>query len=63
MTLSELCRVRAAALAEQAKYSAPVHKQRLERMARGYERLAEKYARVPVYEMKTQADETVESPS
>src|SRR5262245_34183971 len=56
-TLSELYRIRAAALAEQAKYtSAPFHKERFERMARGYERLAEKYAsRTRVYEKKGQS--------
>ena len=65
MSLSELYRVRAAALAKQAKYaSAPAHKERFERMARGYERLAEKYARrVPVHERKTEADGTVEGRS
>jgi hypothetical protein len=64
-TLSELYRIRAAALAEQAKYtSAPFYKARFERMARGYERLAEKYAsRVRVYEKKAQADGTVEGRS
>jgi hypothetical protein len=48
MTLSEICRARAAALAEQAKTaSIPVYKQRFAKMALAYERLAEKYAKRP----------------
>jgi hypothetical protein len=56
MTISEIYRARAAALADQAKSaSAPVFKERFERMALAYERLATKYAkRVPVHEKKTQ---------
>ena len=46
MTLSRIYRARAAALAEQAKSAAePIYKERFERMALSYERLAEKYAR------------------
>jgi hypothetical protein len=42
MTLSEIYRARAAVLAEQAKSaSAPIFKERFERMALAYERLAE----------------------
>jgi hypothetical protein len=65
MTLSEFYRMRAAALAEQAKYaSEPVYKERFARMARAYERLAERSARqVRVYEKKAQADGTVEGHS
>ena len=45
MTLSKIYRARAAALAEHAKSAAaPIHKERFERMALAYERLAEKYA-------------------
>ena len=45
MTLSKIYRARAAALAAQAKSAAePVYKERFERMALAYERLAEKYA-------------------
>ena len=41
MTLSEIYRARAAALAERAKLvSTPAHKERFKRMALGYERLA-----------------------
>jgi hypothetical protein len=44
VTLSKIYRAKAAALAEQAKTaSIPVHKQRFEKMALAYERLAEKY--------------------
>jgi hypothetical protein len=65
MTLTELFRMRAAALTEQAKSaSTPVYQERFERMALAYERLAEKYARqVRVYENKAQADGTVEGRS
>jgi hypothetical protein len=46
MTISEIYRARAAALADQAKSaSAPVFKERFERMALAYERLAAKYAK------------------
>src|SRR5262245_13072669 len=46
MTLSEIYRARAATMAELAKSaSAPKYKERFERMALAYERLAEKYAR------------------
>src|SRR5262245_7506974 len=46
MTLSEAYRAKAAMLAEQAKSaSEPKYKERFERMALAYERLAEKYAR------------------
>ena len=45
MTLSKIYRARAVALAAQAKSAAaPVYKDRFERMALAYERLAEKYA-------------------
>ena len=45
MTLSKIYRAKAAALATQAKSAAkPVYKERFERMALSYERLAEKYA-------------------
>jgi hypothetical protein len=56
MTLSKMYRVRAAALAEQAKSALdPVPKERFKKMAVAYERLAEKYAkRVRVYEKKSQ---------
>jgi hypothetical protein len=46
MTLSKIYRAKAVALAAQAKSAAkPVHKERFERMALAYVRLAEKYAR------------------
>jgi hypothetical protein len=46
MTLSKIYRAKAAALAAEAKSAAkPVYKERFERMALAYERLAEKYAR------------------
>jgi hypothetical protein len=46
VTLSKIYRAKAAALAEQAKTaSIPVYKQRFEKMAVAYERLAEKYAK------------------
>jgi hypothetical protein len=58
MTLSEIYRARAAALAEQAKSaSAPIFKERFERMALAYERLADKYARlVRIHEMKAETE-------
>jgi hypothetical protein len=54
---SKIYRTRAAALAKQAKSaSAPIAKERFERMALAYERLAEKCAkRPPLYKKKTQA--------
>jgi hypothetical protein len=57
MPLSKIYRTRAAALAKQAKSaSAPIAKERFERMALAYERLAEKYTkRPPLYKKKTQA--------
>jgi hypothetical protein len=57
MTLSKIYRARAAALAEQAKSaSVPVYKERFEKMALAYERLAEKYAkRLGLYKDKAQA--------
>jgi hypothetical protein len=46
MTLSKIYRAKAAMLAEQAKSaSTPVFRDRFERMALAYERLAEKHAR------------------
>jgi hypothetical protein len=57
MPLSKIYRARAATMAELAKNaSAPKYKERFERMALAYERLAEKYARsVRVYERKASA--------
>jgi hypothetical protein len=57
MTLSEIYRAKPATLAELAKSaSAPKFKERFERMALGYERLAENCARpVPFGEQKTKS--------
>jgi hypothetical protein len=57
MTLGEIYRAKAATLAELAKSaSAPKFKERFERMALGYERLAEESAkRLQLYENKAQA--------
>ena len=55
MPLSKIYRARAATMAELAKNaSAPKYKERFERMALAYERLAEKYA-IRVYERKAKA--------
>jgi hypothetical protein len=57
MTLSKIYRAKAAMLAEQAKSaSTPVFKNRFERKALAYERLAEKYTRrVRLHEKKALA--------
>jgi hypothetical protein len=56
MTLSKMYRARAAALADQAKSTLePIYKERFKKMALAYERLAEKYARLPIHEKKAQA--------
>jgi hypothetical protein len=56
VTLSKIYRAKAAALAEQAKTaSTPIYKQRFEKMALAYERLAEKY-RIKLWEKKSQAE-------
>jgi hypothetical protein len=57
MTLSKIYRAKAAALAAEAKSAAkPVYKERFERMALAYERLAEKYAmRLQLREREAQA--------
>ena len=57
MTLSQIYRARAAALAEQAKSTLePIPKERFKKMALAFERLAEKYAnRLRLYEKKAQA--------
>ena len=57
MTISEIYRARSATLAELAKSaSAPKYKDRFERMALVYERLAERFARpVRVHQKKAQA--------
>jgi hypothetical protein len=54
--LSKIYRAKAAALAEQAKTaSEPRYKQRFEKMALAYERLAEKY-RIKLWEKKSQSE-------
>jgi len=62
MPLSKIYRARAAELAEQAKSaSTPIYKERFERMALAYERLAERYAkRIRVY--KKMPNAVVEGP-
>jgi hypothetical protein len=64
MTPSEIYRARAIELAEQAQSaSAPIFKERFERMALAYERLSEKSARrVGVFEKMMQGGGAVEGP-